>query len=226
MRKLLIFGCGAMARVAHYYFSRSDKFLVEGFLVDTKWFIDGQSYLGLPVFDFDNLDHSSTSLKYEIFVALGPRRNNEERELKCDLFRQLGYVLASYVSPFSSVDCDIGDNCFIASGAVINPFVKIGNNCFIFENSIVCSDAEVGDNCYLSPGSYVGSFANIQPNCILGANSTVMTQVTVFRGTLVGATALINRNTIPNGVYAVRPAEFYGAISHKIDISNFMNKKS
>jgi sugar O-acyltransferase (sialic acid O-acetyltransferase NeuD family) len=226
MRKLLIFGCGAMAKVAHYYFSKSGDFLVEGFIVDSEWFVDGQSYLGLPVFSLDNFEHSKGSLQYEIFIALGPKGNNGDRQKKCDLFRELGYALASYISPFARLDSNIGDNCFIAGGAIINPFVKIGNNCFIFENAIVCSNAEVGSDCYLSPGSYVGSYAKVDSNCVLGANSTVMTQVMVARGTLVGANALVNRNTVLNGVYAVRPAEFYGDISHKIDISNFMNKKS
>jgi sugar O-acyltransferase (sialic acid O-acetyltransferase NeuD family) len=226
MRKLLIFGCGAMARVAHYYFSKSNDYSVEGFIVDPEWFIEGQIYLGSPVFNFNNLDHGTASHDYEIFVALGPSGNNGDRQRKCDLFRELGYVLASYISPFANLDSNVGDNCFIASGAVINPFVQIGNNCFIFENAIVCSDAEVGSNCYLSPGAYVGSFAKVDSNCVLGANSTVMTRVKVSSGTLVGANALVNRNTVSNGVYAIRPAEFYGDISHKIDISNFMNKKS
>ena len=49
MKKLIIFGCGEIAQLAHLYFSRTSEYEVAGFTVDSGY-LKETTFCGLPVF--------------------------------------------------------------------------------------------------------------------------------------------------------------------------------
>ena len=53
MTRLVIFGNGEIAELAHYYFSTDSAYLVEGFTVDAE-FLETESFCGLPLVPFEN----------------------------------------------------------------------------------------------------------------------------------------------------------------------------
>ena len=52
MTRLVIFGNGEIAELAHYYFSTDSAYLVEGFTVDAE-FLETESFCGLPLVPFE-----------------------------------------------------------------------------------------------------------------------------------------------------------------------------
>ena len=55
MNKLIIFGAGDIAKLAHYYFSCDSEYEVTGFTVN-KEYMTCDIFLGLPVVAFEEIE--------------------------------------------------------------------------------------------------------------------------------------------------------------------------
>ena len=81
MDKVVIFGIGEMAKVAHYMFNRDTCFEVVAFTVDSKY-IASSEFCGLEVVAFENICRKYPPNQYKLFVAVGPSRMNALRQTK------------------------------------------------------------------------------------------------------------------------------------------------
>jgi len=115
--------------MAHYYFTRDSEHKVIAFTVDQQY-LNGDSFLGLPLIDLDEVVERYPPENYQMFVALGYAGMNKLRAAKYYQAKELGYQLVSYVSSRCTflTDNPVGDNCFILEDNTIQPFVKIGND--------------------------------------------------------------------------------------------------
>ena len=204
MTKLIIFGAGEQAEVASFLFENDSNFEVVAFTVD-KEFIQEDSFKNKPVVPFESIGKTYPPDKYEMFVAIGYKKMNSVRELKCHQAREKGYKLASYVSSRAIVwpDFSCGDNCLILEFNNIQPFVKIGNNVTLWSGNHIGHHSIVKDNSFVTSHVVVSGGVTIEENCFLGVNSTIADHVVVKRKCLVGAGALIAKSTKECGVYAV-----------------------
>jgi sugar O-acyltransferase (sialic acid O-acetyltransferase NeuD family) len=201
---LVIFGSGDLAQVAWAYFSRDSAFEVKAFTVDDSY-ITGDSLLGLPLIPFSTLEERFPKESCELFVAMGFKRLNRARAQVYERCKAKGYKLASYLSSRISHcgDWSAGDNCFILEQNVIQPFVKIGNNVTLWSGNHIGHHATIDDHCFvtshvvLSGGTHVGAYTYI------GVNATVKHGVSIAPRCLVGAGALILRDTKEGELYAV-----------------------
>jgi acetyltransferase-like isoleucine patch superfamily enzyme len=218
MKKVIIFGKTVVAELAHFYFVRDAACRVVAFTVNQE-FIDGDDFLELPLVAFEDIEKTFSPSEYELFIAVGPSRMNSFRELKFNEAKEKGYHLFSYISSNSICCSDLGENCFVADGVVVNPFCKIGNNNFIWEQSLVCNNCEILDHCYLSPKSVVSSYSLIKNNSIVGTSSVVKARVVVEEKTLIGASCYISKSTQVQSVYGRKCSDHLGNISEKVDIS-------
>lgn len=218
MKKLIIFGNAEMARVVYFYFTRDSEYEVTGFCVHSAYKSENE-YCGLNVFDFETILSTHPPEEYEMFIAIGPSKMNGIRENIYNQAKELGYRLASYISPNAVCNSSVGDNSFVADMAVINPYVQIGSNNYIWEQVYLGSDSCVGSHCYISPKSSVGTFVRIEDNVFVGTSSTIKTCVKVCKHSLIGAQCYIAKDTSEFSVYGTKEAPFLGNISHKIDVS-------
>lgn len=217
-RKLVIFGTGLMAKMAHYYFSRDSNYEVAAFTVNEA-FLKEKSFLGLPVHAFESLESSCPAQHWDAFVALGPTRMNKNREDLVNVVRATGYALATYISPSAICGSPVGDNSFVADGAHIHPFAQVGSNLVMWDYALIAHDSVVGDHCYLAPRAVVSTFSTVGNNCVVGTSAVVSTRVKVAAQSLIGATCYISQDTQENGVYGEKTSKFYGAIASKVSIS-------
>src|SRR5262249_54152206 len=114
MAKLVIFGAGDIARLAHYYFERDSEHEVVGFVVDRDY-RTAESLFDKPVVATDELVARFPPAAHAAFVALSYAAMNRRRAAKYAELKGLGYRLVSYVSSRCSFLSDqaVGDNCFI-----------------------------------------------------------------------------------------------------------------
>src|SRR5438132_828561 len=113
MAKLVLFGTGDIARLAHYYFTRDSEHEVVAFTVDRSY-RDNDVFLDLPVVNFEEVRASFPPETHKMFVALSYARMNKVRAEKYHQAKSVGYELVSYVSSRCSflTDSPVGDNCF------------------------------------------------------------------------------------------------------------------
>jgi len=218
MTKLVIFGAGDIARMAHHYFSNDSHEEIVAFTVDAAY-RQAPNFLGLPLVDFDQVESLYPPSDHKMFIALSYARMNKVRAEKYFKAKEMGYQLASYISTHCTFLTrePLGENCFILEDNTIQPFVKIGNNVTLWSGNHVGHDSIIGDHCFISSHVVISGHVKVGAYCFLGVNATLRDSITVAPETLVGAGSIIMKNTVEKGVYIARRAELFKKRSDQID---------
>jgi sugar O-acyltransferase (sialic acid O-acetyltransferase NeuD family) len=219
MARLVIFGAGDIARLAHYYFTRDSEHQVAAFTVDQKY-LKQESFLELPMVAFEGVAKLYPPQDYKMFVALSYAKMNRLRAEKYYQAKGLGYDLVSYVSSRCSLltDYPAGDNCFILEDNTIQPFVKIGNNVTLWSGNHIGHDSIIDDHCFLASHIVVSGHVHIHSYCFIGVNATLRNSITIARETLIGAGAVIMKDTVERGVYLPERAKLFSKSSSEIEL--------
>jgi sugar O-acyltransferase (sialic acid O-acetyltransferase NeuD family) len=219
MSRVVIFGAGDIARLAHHYFSKDSPHEVAAFVVDREYRRE-QDFLGLPLVDFESVVERYPPSDYAMFVAVSYARMNRVRAEKYGRAKEFGYTLVSYVSSRCSYlsDAPPGDNCFILEDNTIQPFVSIGNNVTLWSGNHIGHDSVIEDHCFVSSHVVVSGHVRIGPYCFLGVNATLRNSITLAQATLVGAGAVITKNTVARGVYVGPRSELFPKRSDQMDL--------
>jgi sugar O-acyltransferase (sialic acid O-acetyltransferase NeuD family) len=217
--RIIVFGAGDIARLAQFYFSTDSEHQVVAFTVDAP-FRRGDSFLDLPLVDFERVAELYPPATHGLFVALSYARMNQVRAEKYQAAKALGYDLVSYVSSHATVLTQYphGDNCFILEDNTIQPFVRIGSNVTLWSGNHIGHDSTIGDHCFISSHVVISGHVHIERNCFLGVNATLKNGITVGAHTLVGAGAVIMKSTKPQSVYIGQRAERFAKTSEHVDM--------
>jgi sugar O-acyltransferase (sialic acid O-acetyltransferase NeuD family) len=219
MAKLVIFGAGDIARLAHFYFTSDTPHEVAAFAVD-RAYRQQDTFLGLPLCDAEELMVRYPPADYAMFVALSYAKMNRLRAEKYAAMRGAGYQLLSYVSSRCSylTQTPPGDNCFILEDNTIQPFVTIGSNVTLWSGNHIGHDSVIDDHCFISSHVVVSGHVHIGERSFLGVNATLRNSIAVAPGTLIGAGAVIMKDTKPNGVYLPERATLFAKSSDDIEL--------
>lgn len=219
MAKLVIFGAGVIARMAHHYFTRDSEHDVVAFTVDREY-QRADTFQDLPLLPFEEITNSHSPAEYKMFVGVGYDRMNKAREEKYHQAKAKGYELVSYVSSRCSflTDHPVGDNCFILEDNTIQPFVRIGNNVTLWSGNHIGHDAVIEDHCFLTSHVVVSGFTRIGHHSFLGVNATLRNDITIAPETLIGAGAIIMKNTVEQEVYLPERARLFEKKSSEIEL--------
>ena len=202
MAKIIIFGTGDIAQIANYYFKIDSENDVAAFTVDKKYII-GESFEDKPLVAFEDLKKSFPPSEFRMFIAMSYAKMNKVRQEKYFQAKEAGYELVSYISSRCSYlsQFPAGDNCFIFEDNTIQPFVKIGNNVTLWSGNHIGHHSEIHDHNFVSSHVVLSGHCIIESNCFLGVNSTIAHRVKIAKETLLGAGAVISKDTIEKGVY-------------------------
>jgi sugar O-acyltransferase (sialic acid O-acetyltransferase NeuD family) len=219
MAKVVVFGMGDIGRLAHYYFVHDSEHEIVAFSADREY-VKESTYLGLPVVEFEKIDQVYPPSDYKMFIALSYARMNQVRADKYFRAKEMGYELVSYLSSRCTflTDNPIGDNCFILEDNTIQPFVRIGNNVTLWSGNHIGHDSVIGDHCFLASQIVVSGRVQIGAYCFIGVNVTLRNAITVAPHTLLGAGAIIMKDTIEHGVYIPSRTELFQKKSFEIKL--------
>jgi sugar O-acyltransferase (sialic acid O-acetyltransferase NeuD family) len=219
MSKIVIFGTGDIGRLAHYYFTRDSEHEVVGFTVDRKY-REGETYLDLPVVDFEEVAKQYPPEEFRMFVAVSYIGMNRVRAEKFARAREMGYRMESYVSSRCSYlsEHSVGENCFILEDNTIQPFVKIGENVTLWSGNHIGHDAVIEDHVFITSHVVVSGYVRIQPYCFIGVNATLRNSITIAPATLIGGGSVIMKDTVEKGVYVPARAELIAKSSDEVPL--------
>jgi sugar O-acyltransferase (sialic acid O-acetyltransferase NeuD family) len=201
-KSLVIFGLKEMAELAFFYFSKFSQYEVVAFTVDADYIVE-PTFCGLPVVPFEQLTESYPPERYELFIALAYSKLNLIRKEKYLFSKQMGYVLASFVSPHATVlnNNQIGDNCFIFEDNTIQPFVTLGNNITLWSGNHIGHHSSIGDHCFIASHAVISGGVEIGESCFIGVNATLRDHIRVGERCVIGAGALLLADADADGVY-------------------------
>ncbi|MGE7990002.1 acetyltransferase [Pseudomonas sp. NPDC089554] len=201
-KKLIIFGTGDIAQLAHFYFSTDSQHEVAAFTVDTQY-IKASTFCDLPVVPFETLSDLYPPSEYQLFIALSYSKLNSLRKQKFLDAKALGYELVSYVSSRATLlnQGEIGENCFILEDNTVQPFVKIGNNVTLWSGNHVGHHSTLHDHCFIASHIVISGGVTVGEQCFIGVNATLRDHITIGERCVIGAGALLLADAEPDGVY-------------------------
>jgi sugar O-acyltransferase (sialic acid O-acetyltransferase NeuD family) len=219
MKKLVIFGAGDIARLAHHYFTHDSPHEVAAFVVD-RAFRQADAFQGLPLIDAEDVTDRFPPGDYDMFVAMSYAKMNAVRAEKYASMKAAGYRLVSYISSRCSYlsQTPPGDNCFILEDNTVQPFVTIGNNVTLWSGNHIGHDVTIEDHCFITSHVVVSGWVRIGTRSFIGVNATLRNSITIAPETLIGAGAIIMKNTKPKQVYMPDRAKLFPKASDEIDL--------
>jgi sugar O-acyltransferase (sialic acid O-acetyltransferase NeuD family) len=200
-KKLVIFGVGNFAEMAHYLFTTDSDYEVTGFTVDAAY-LDRSAFKGVPVIAYEELRASANRAAQDLFVAVGVGKINTLRAQKVAQVDADGFHMASFVSTSARVapDLVVHPNTMIMDQVNIHPQVTIGSDTVIWSNSRIALKVAIGSHVWIT-SAVVGDSTTIGDYSFVGLNATVAPFVRVGSHNLIGAGAVILRNTKDYEVY-------------------------
>jgi sugar O-acyltransferase (sialic acid O-acetyltransferase NeuD family) len=218
MAEIVIFGTGKFAELAHFYFSNDSEHRVVAFTSDPTYCTE-ETFLGLPLIPFDEVESLFPPNKFQMFVAIGYKKINAIRADRFDRAKEKGYHCVSYFSSKATHwgETEIGENCFILENQVIQPFVKIGDNVVIWSGNHFGHNVEIGNHVWLSSHIVLSGGVVIDPYCFVGVNATFRDQVHIGEKSIIGAGALILNNVATQSVFVAKQTDLYRLNSEQFE---------
>jgi len=118
---------------------------------------------------------------------------------------------------------EIGDNAVIMMGASINIGAVIGEKTMIDMNVVLGGRATVGKNCHIGAGTVLAGVIEppsakpviVEDDVVIGANCVVLEGVTIGKGSVVAAGAVVREDVPPYTMVAGVPAKVIKEIDDK-----------
>lgn len=202
MSRIVLFGTGQLASVAHFYLTHDSEHEVAAFTVDAAYATES-SFEGLPVVAFEEVEQQYPPDEFQMLLPISYQQVNHLRARKYSEAKAKGYTLISYVSSLATTwpGLKLGDNCMIFEHNVIQPFVEIGDDVILWSGNHIGHHTSIGDHCFLASHVVVSGSVRIEPYCFVGVNATIRDNVTIGEAAIVGAGALVLKNIEERGVY-------------------------
>ncbi|MDH5888517.1 acetyltransferase [Vibrio splendidus] len=218
MHKVIIFGLGDNAELAHYYFSNDSDYQVVAFTVNQEY-KKVDSFCDLPVISFEDIDNHYKKEECHLFIAMGYGNMNSDRENVYNKAKSDGWVFANYISSRATIlTTIIGDNNLILEDNTIQPFVSIGNNNVIWSGNHIGHHGTIGDHNFITSQVTISGRVDIENNCFIGVNSSIRDHIKISDFTLIGAHSWISKNTNPYDVYVAKQTPLFPKKSDKLKI--------
>lgn len=205
-KKLLIFGIKDFAELAWYYFTNDSEYEVAAFVLSKEYMPECREFHALPIVAFEDIENKYSIDKYEFFVPMAPLKMNLIRENIYKKVKEKGYRLPSYISSQANIwnEFNIGENCFILEGSVIQPFVKIGDNTVIW-NAHIGHHSVIENNVFIAKSILCGH-VTVEDNSFVGAGATIAENRIIKKGTFIAMNSGVIMDTVEWRSYAGNPA--------------------
>ena len=200
--KIVVFGISDFANEVSFYFKNDSDYEIVAYTVDSKY-KNVETFLGLPVVDFDEVQEQYPPETYGMFIAIGYHKLNKTRENKFIEARLKGYELVSYVCSKNVVwnDLKIGDNCFVMEGNIIQMEVEIHDNVFIGVGNGIGHNSIIKENCFVTSNVMIGGFCIIHKNTFIGLSVSIGDKTVIEENNILGTGAIILKNTQKDSSY-------------------------
>jgi sugar O-acyltransferase (sialic acid O-acetyltransferase NeuD family) len=207
MAKVIIFGIGQIAEIAHFYLTNDSEHEVVAFTVD-KEFLEKEKFHNLPVIAYEELIEKYPPSEYKMFIPISYKKVNKLRAEKYADAKAKGYGCVSYISSKATYyNTPVGENCFIFENNVIQPFTKIGDNCILWSGNHIGHHTTIEDHCFLASHVVVSGSVKIGAYSFIGVNATIRDNIQIGSENVIGAGSLILADTDDRAVFSPKETE-------------------
>jgi sugar O-acyltransferase (sialic acid O-acetyltransferase NeuD family) len=203
--RIIIVGTGHTAENVCAYVRKDTQHKVVAFSTEQDY-ITSKDFLGLPIVPFESLEQYYPPSQHKAIVAISYTKLNRMRTRLYEETKRKGFDFISYVNSKAMVfeDVEIGENCMIFEGVILQRKVSVGNNVYISPGVEIGHESRIGNNCYIAP--HVALHGEIGDNCFLGTNCCMRENIKVAKDCVIGAGAVVLKDTEPGKIYVGNPA--------------------
>jgi len=219
MAKVIIFGVQDFAQLAKFYLQHDSEHEVVAFSVHKQYLPEGETFEGLPVVAFEDVEETYPASEFKFFAPMSPSRMNKLRESVYRQLRDKGYEMISYISSKARVfpGTSIGDNCFILEDNTIQPFTSIGNNVVLWSGNHIGHHSVIKDHVSFTSHVVLSGHCVVESFAFFGVNATIRDGIHIAEGSFIAMAAAVTKDTDPWGVYKGNPAKKGDALSTDLD---------
>jgi sugar O-acyltransferase (sialic acid O-acetyltransferase NeuD family) len=212
--EVVIVGAGEQGEIADAYLTHDSPHTVVGFAVE-RHFLENDSFLDRPLVALDELPERFPPARCSALVAVSSTQLNRVRGRLVEAVRAQGFACVSYVSTQALVwpEVEIGDNCFVFEGCMIQRGACLEDNVIAWSGAHVAHRTVVEADCFLAAQAAVAGFCRIGRGSFLGVNCSIADGVSIGAASVVGAGAVVISDTAPGSVNVGNPARATGADS-------------
>lgn len=202
-KEVIIFGPGDFGQVVYFYLLNDSKYKVVCFAAH-KDKIYEKKLFNLPIISFEEIEKKYPPEKYSMFIAIPYTNLNQTRAKIFEEAKKKGYELISYINSKATVwkDISVGENCFILENNVIQPYVTIGDDVIMWSGNHIGHHTIIKDHCFLASHVVISGKVTIEPYCFLGVNATIRDGIHIAKNNIIGAGAVILKDTKEDQVYS------------------------
>ena len=203
MKKLIIYGTGSHAELVYAYFSKDSDYTIVAFTIEQSYLKDSHHF-DLPVLPFEEVEKYISPEEADMFIAVGPHKQNTVLEKYCEQAKAKGYHLASYCpSVFKThfFSPSGGENCFFDHHTRFHTYATIGKGVTLI-GSDVAHHVQIGNYCFLSVVT-LGGGVIVEDNVFIGMGTIVKQGVRIGKGSFIGIGCIILNDVAPYSVYSV-----------------------
>jgi len=126
--------------------------------------------------------------------------------------QKLGLLPIDFIheTAFVHASSNIGSGAQIMPNATINCFVTIGEQAIINTSSTIDHEVVIGNGVHIMGSAAIAGCVTIKDFATIGTNATILPYLTIAPHSIVGAGAVVTKDTEPYGIYAGVPAKKIG----------------
>lgn len=171
----------------------------------------GEKYFGYPILGSYADLYSKGDLSNMYFVL--SQGDNEIRKAVFENIKRLNGILPSLIHPTAVVSkySIIGKGVIVHANVVIDPDTKIGDDSVLSFNSGICHSSIIGSHCFIAPGAIVGAYTKVENYVFVGLHATTVSGKVekIAEGSIIGASALVNKSIAEKSIMIGNPARKY-----------------
>ncbi len=210
-----------MAEVVAEYVDATHGLEVVAFTIEKKY-IGESEFAKKPLIAFEELEniYSKENIEILVLTAFGegsPRIRKKEKSLE---IKNKGYSLFSFIDPGAYVakSAQVGENCIVLKGVVVEPNAIIENGVFLRSESYVSHGSRIGEYSYLAPRATVAGQVIVGGFCFLGVNCTIHDRKKIGDHAIIGGGAVVAFNVPEFGVVKATPNNLMDIKSTNLNI--------
>lgn len=205
-KPIVIYGNGKMAELVIHAFGDDPRYRFCAVAADSGY-LASASFAGLPTVPFELLEDRYPPAEVDLLVAVGYARMRDRHRM-FERAKDSGYRLASCIGRGARIypDLVVEENVIIFDSAYVGPGVRLGSNTIIRPQSYIGHDGTLEADVVVSPSVTIGGKCHIGSLSFLGIGATILDGIAVAEECLIGAGALVVKDTLPYGCYLGHPA--------------------